>query len=109
MAQATDQQMQRYADDRIRVRAEQLRAIVNAFRDDRTQIADVFERANGGAAWNDARTDGPPNLLNSQDVLNFDAVSTLFLKCIDGTATAQNVIDFHANFLIFQTACVRPA
>lgn len=105
---ATDQQMQTFADTRIRVRAEQIRAIVNALRDDKAAIDSIYDRAANGAAWADNRTDGPPKLLASQDILVFNAFASLFLKCIDGTATAQDVADLHGNLAVFEAACVRP-
>lgn len=108
MPQATDGQMQAFADQRIRVRAEQFRALVNAMRDDKAAIDSVYDRAANGSAWSDARTDGPPKLLGSQDVLVYNAFASLFLACVDGTATAQDVADLHANLAVFQSACVRP-
>jgi hypothetical protein len=108
MANATDQQMQQYCDQRIRVRAEECRALVNSLRDDKASIDDAYARASGGTAWTDARTDGPPKLLASQDVLTYNAVVTLLLKCVDGTATVQDVADLHSNWSVFQSACVRP-
>lgn len=108
MAEANDAQMQQYADERIRVRAEQCRAIANALRDDRAAIDDVYARAASQTPWTDARTDGPPRLLASQDVLVFNSVAALLLKCIDGTATVEDVGQLHANWPVFQAACVRP-
>jgi hypothetical protein len=108
MAEATDQQMQQYANERVRVRAEQCRALVNALNDDKLAIDDVFERAVGANPWADARTDGPPSLLNQQDILTYNAVATILLKCVDGTATLQEVSDLSANWPAFQSACVRP-
>lgn len=108
MAQATDQQMQTFANERLRVRAEQLRLIVNEMRDDKAALDSVYDRAANGAAWNDARTDGPPKLLGSQDILVYNSVVTLLLACIDGTATLQNIADLHANWPVFQAACARP-
>lgn len=105
---ANDAQMQQFCNERIRVRAEQLRALVAAFRDDKAAIDAVYDRAANGAAWTDNRTDGPPKLLASQDVLVFNAFASLFLECIDGTASAQDVSDLHANLAVFQAACVRP-
>jgi hypothetical protein len=107
MAEATNQQMQSFANERIRVRAEQCRTIVNAMRDDKASIDSVYERAVGVNAWNDERTDGPPKLLTSQDLLTYNSVITLFLKCIDGTATLQDIADLNANWPVFQSACVR--
>lgn len=107
MAQATDQQMQHYADERIRVRAEQCRSIINALRDDRAAIDAVYDRAANGATWNDNRTDGPPKLLTSSDALVYNSVASLLLKCVDGTATLQDISDLHGNWAVFQAACVR--
>lgn len=109
MAQATDQQMQTYANERIRVRAEQLRALVNAMRDDKASIDAVYDRAANGAAWNDNRTDGPPKLLGSQDILVYNAYISKFLACVDGTAVTGDVTEMHSNLAVFQSACVRPA
>lgn len=109
MPMATDTQMQAYADQRIRVRAEAFRALLNGFRDDKAAIDDVYDRAANGSAWADARGDGPPKLLASQDVLAFNAFITLFTKCFDGVATAQDVADMKANLAVFQAACVHPA
>lgn len=105
---ATDQQMQHYSDERIRVRAEQFRALINACRDDKAAIDAVYDRAANGAAWADSRTDGPPKLLASQDVLTFNAFVSLFLSCIDGAAVTADVVSLHANLAPFQAACVRP-
>lgn len=105
---ATDVQMQTFADARIRQRAEAFRKLVAQCRDDKAAIDDVYDRAANGAAWNDARTDGPPNLLASSDVLVFNSFVSLFLKCIDGTATLQDVADMNSNYPVFQSACVRP-
>lgn len=108
MAEATNQQMQTYADQRIRVRAEQLRSLVNAMRDDKAAIDDVYARAAGASPWNDARVDGPPRLLSSQDILVFNAFASLFLSVIDGTAVTGDVVNLHSNLAVFQSACVRP-
>lgn len=104
---ATDVQMQVYCDTRLRPRAEQARALVAALRDDKSAIDAVYDRAANGAAWADARLDGPPKLLASSDVLVYNAVATLLLKCVDGTATSQDISDLAANWSVFQAACVR--
>lgn len=108
---ATDAQVQQYANERIRVRAEQFRALINSCRDDLAAITDVYARANGGDPWADARTDGPPKLLESTDVLVFNAFITQFLNCIDNTPDAgsdNTLFVLHANLAPFQAACVRP-
>jgi hypothetical protein len=108
MAEATDTQMQAYADQRVRVRAEQARAFVAALRDDKAAIDDIYARSVGQMPWSDGRTDGPPTLLDQQDMLSYNATATLLLKCIDGTATLQDVADLSASWPVFMTACVRP-
>lgn len=117
VAQANDAQMQQYANERIRVRAEQFRALVNACRDDQAAIDDIYDRAVNGDPWADNRTDGPPTLLDQQDMLVYNTVLYQFLKIIDGTETgteqeianqrAAYVADLRANWDQFQAACVR--
>lgn len=114
MAQANDQQMQQYADERVRVRAEQARAFVAAMRDDKAAIESIYERAVSNDRWEDGRTDGPPTLLQAGNsaapdhMLVYNSVITLLLRCVDGTATLQDVTDLSANWSVFQSACVRP-
>ena len=45
MPNATDEQMQVYADQRLRVRAEAFRALYNATLDDIEAIGDIYARA----------------------------------------------------------------
>lgn len=105
---ATDQQMQVFCDTRIRPRAEQIRALIAALRDDKAALDEVYDRAANGPAWNDARTDGPPNLLTQQDVLVYNTIATQLLACFDGSASGANVDELAANMTVFQSACVRP-
>jgi DnaJ-domain-containing protein 1 len=108
MAQANDSQMQQFANDRVRVRAEQCRNLINALRDDKAALDAVYDRAVNGKVWVDTRDDGPPKLLEAQDLLVFNAVASLLLACIDGTATAEDVKQLHENWPVFQCMCVRP-
>lgn len=109
MAEANDAQMQQYADERVRVRAEQIRALYYACKDDKAVIDDVYARAAGANPWADARTDGPPKLLASADVLNFNAFVTNLIAFVEGTfpdlATANSGDD---QWAALQDACVRP-
>lgn len=98
MAEANDAQMQQYASERVRVRAEQFRALVAACRDDKLAIDDIYARSVGASPWNDSRADGPPTLLNQQDMLVFNAFISDFLAHVDGDG----------NWAVFQSACVRP-
>ena len=110
--QANDQQMQTYANERIRVRAEQMRALLNSCRDDKAAIEDIYDRAVNGAAWADNRTDGPPELLTQQDHLTYNAIITNLTNIIDGSGENQAtlagyVTELRGNWAAFQSACVR--
>lgn len=114
MAAANDSQMQSFFDQRIRVRAEQARAFIAALRDDRVAIDSIYERAVSNSRWNDNRTDGPPTLMQSGNSANpdhalvYNTVADKLLKCVDGTATVQDVADLAANWATFIDGCVRP-
>jgi len=99
MAIATDQQVQAYVDQRIRVRAEQARAFLAALLDDKAAIDDVYAACNQGSpTWTDNRTDGPPHLLAPADVLSYNAFIT---------ALIPNIRDA-ADYPAVAKACVRP-
>lgn len=105
---ATNQQVQVYCDSRIRPRAEQFRALAIACADDKLAIEDVYQNVvDAESTFEDSRTDGPPSLLTRQDVLVYNSIISIYAKIIAGTATAQDVIDFAANWPVFQAACVR--
>lgn len=108
MAEATDQQMQTYSDERIRPRAEQVRALFNAIEDDKVAIDDCYARAVGSGDWDDNRTDGPPELADESDILTYNTIISVLIKLRDGTATSQEVSDFAAAWSDFQSMCVRP-
>lgn len=107
MAEATNAQMQQFCDARLRVFAESARALLIAATDHKAALDDEYARASGTSAWADARTDGPPHLLqagnsaNPDDVLNFNAFLTK-LQTFFGTTAASE-------WAVLQRACVRPA
>lgn len=115
MAEATNAQMQVFANERIRVRAEQARALRAALLDDRAAIDDAYARATGSSRWDDARTDGPPHLLQSgnsaspDDLLNFNTFASLVEKFFAGTFASLNEANSAAaNWAVLTRACVRP-
>lgn len=115
MASATDQQMQQFANERLRPRAEQFRALIAALRDDKDAIDDVYARAVSNSRWDDARSDGPPHLLqsgdsaNPDDMLNYNTFCASLLDIIDGVGTdATNAAALRANWAVLVDACVRP-
>lgn len=114
MAEATDIQMQAFADQRLRPRAEQFRNLRLACADDRGAIDDVYARAVGNSRWTDARADGPPHILQSgnsaspDDLLNYNSFLALFEKFMAGTfADLGEANSAAANWAVLQDACVR--
>lgn len=99
MAAATDAQMQAFADQRIRPRAEQFRDLVEEWTDDKASIDDVYARAVNGPSWADARTDGPAALATHGDILEYNALVTALL----GWLSTQ------PNWPVVQRLCVRPS
>lgn len=111
--------MQAFADTRIRVRAEQLRAVFNQLADDKANIGDEYARATGVNRWNDNRTD-PPHLLqagnsaNPDDLLNYNAWASAFVNLVTGTSVANgstvaaDAATLHSGWAPLMAACVRP-
>ncbi len=99
MANASDAQVQRFVDERIRVRVEQIRALRLAIADDIASIADVYAAlTQEEPTWSDSRTDGPPHLMTPGDVLAINTLYTDLLAAIDGDAQLPVLLN----------ACVRP-
>lgn len=115
MPEATNAQMQKFSDERLRVFAELARAFKNSAADHRAAIDDIYARAVGTNRWTDARTDGPPHLLMSgnsaspDDMLNFNTFLALVEKFFAGTFASQaEANSAAANWAVLQDACVRP-
>jgi hypothetical protein len=113
---ATDQQMQTFANERIRPRAEQFRALDLACADDKAALDDEYARAQAGPLWSDARADGPPHLLASgpgsspDDLTNYNALLDLWRKFRTGTfVSLAEANSAAALFTVLMRACVRPA
>lgn len=99
MALATDAQVQQFANERVRVRAEQIRALYLACKDDKAAIDDVYAAlTQANPTWADERTDAPPHLLTGDDVLAWNAFITAFVALVEGSADYPRVL----------AACVRP-
>jgi hypothetical protein len=115
MAAATDVQMQTYANERLRPRAEQLRAAFAACADDQAAIDDIYARAVSNSRWTDARADGPPHLLqsgnsaNPDDMLSYNTALARIAQFRAGTfANVGEANEFAALWAVLQDACVRP-
>lgn len=95
MPEATDAQMQSFSDQRIRPFAEAWELLVARAREHKAAIDDAYARATGTNQWSDARTDGPPHLLqsgngmNPDDLLNFNSLVTNLISLADSVPTTQ--------------------
>lgn len=99
MAAATNQQVQQFVNERMRRRAEQIRALVLAMQDDKAAIDDVYAAvAAQNPTWQDIREDGPPHLLTPNDVLAYNSFIT---------SAITNLKDA-ADYPIILKACVQP-
>ena len=99
MANATDQQVQSFVDQRVRPRAEQSRNLATLMLEDIASIDDIYNALNVQTpTWSDNRTDGPPHLAAPADVLAFNA----FLHDVSAFITG------HAQYPVVQKLCVRP-
>jgi hypothetical protein len=90
---ATDQQVQQWADQRVRPRAEQIRALYNALVSDIATVEDVYQACIAQSpTWADGRQDGPPHLLAPADVLSMNTLAHAIKDAIDNSgqwATVQ--------------------
>lgn len=95
MADATDIQMQQYCDQRIRPFAEAWELLIARARSHKLAIDDVYARGVSANHWEDARTDGPPHLMqsgdsaNPDDVLAFNSLVTNLIALADGTPSTE--------------------
>jgi hypothetical protein len=113
MAEATNAQMQQFCDQRLRTFAELLWGLFEVAADHRSLIDDPYARAVSNSRWSDARTDGPPHLLQSgnsaspDDLLNFNTALALIEKFRTGTfASVEEANSFAANWAVLQDARV---
>ncbi len=95
MAEATNIQMQQFGDQRYRPFAEQWELLIARARSHKLAIDDIYARAVSVNAWNDAREDGPPHLLqsgnsqNPDDFLAFNTLITSLIALADGTPSTE--------------------
>lgn len=78
------------------------------------QKAAQFSASNGdlyaaisGSSWTDQRSDGPPHLAAKTDWYAFNTFVVAFQALIAGTATAQQISDFAAQWPIIKQLCTR--
>jgi hypothetical protein len=98
MAAASNEQVQQFVNERVRVRCEQLRHVYLACKDDQAQIDDVYANLTTSPTWTDARDDAPPHLMTSNDVLAYNAFMVAFVTFIEGNGEWPVIMD----------GCVRP-
>jgi hypothetical protein len=109
MAQATATQIQQYCNERVRVRAEQIRALINALKDDKIAIDDVYAGLVGSqSGWTDSRTDGPPHLADANTILTYNTFTSALLAVLEGTSSAGDISNLPGAKTVVLTMCVRP-
>jgi len=86
MAAATNEQIQRFVNERFRPWAEAMRAVYLQAKDHRASLDDVYEALNGANTWDDNRSDGPPHLLSDNDVLAWNTFMANLITFIEGQA-----------------------
>jgi hypothetical protein len=106
---ANDQQVQQYVNERYRPFAEQMRAVYTLALDHKAMIDDVYDAVDPPeeATWTDNRTDGPPYLLDAQDVLSFNSFITMFIAFVEGELTDQNKNVGGIQWPVLMKGCVR--
>lgn len=107
MADATNDQIQRFANERLRPWAEHARALYLEAKDHQAVIDDIYEALathNNPNNWTDNRTDGPPHLLTANDVLALNTAIVAFIAAVEGGDSSQ----FDDQWPVVLDACVRP-
>lgn len=104
MPEATDVQMQRFCDERIRPFAEEWGKLITQARQHKAAMDDVYSRASTNppvlGQWLDGRTDGPPHLMqsgysaqdtpsNPDDVLAFNTLISALIDLANGTPSSD--------------------
>ena len=109
MAVASNQQVQRYVDGRVRVRCEQIRNLYLACKDDVATLGDAYENLSTGGdgkqEWEDSRADSPPHLMTPSDVLAWNTFVEGFIKLVEGTFSEKEASQ---QFPVVLRSCVRP-
>jgi hypothetical protein len=102
MANATDAQVQNYADQRVRPRSEEIRNLYNSMKDDKALLDNIYTALTQPTpTWSDMRTDNPPHLLSPADVLAWNAFVTAFISLVEGSEAGD--------FATVRKACVKSA
>lgn len=105
---ATNQQVQRFVDERFRPFAERVRELYLLAKDHRAAIDDVYAAcAQQSPTWTDSRVDGPPHLLVPQDVLSWNAFMANVIMAIEATADGNTLNQISGNWATVLKACVR--
>lgn len=113
MAEANNAQVQEWANQRTRRRAETIRNLAASLADDNGAIGSVYERLTGSGGWIDDRSDGPPNLLTGSDILSINTISVELAKLLGGGTYANDaerasaVAAIQGQLPIVTKACVR--
>lgn len=95
---ADNNQVQRFADERVRPHCELARALYIRLKDDRSAIDDIYAYLAGQNDYSDQRIDGPPHLLSGNDILAFNTFAADFVAFVEANSQWPVVLK----------ACVQP-
>lgn len=105
---ATNEQVQEWVNQRMRVRCEQLRALFVLMEDDKATIDDIYANvSDGGSTFADNHPANPPHLVTKQDILGYNTFITMILKLKTGGLTTAEAADANAQWPIIIDSCVR--
>lgn len=107
MPAATNAQVQQYVNDRVRPRAEQIRALYLACKDDRAAFDDIYTNLTNSPTWDDSNSSNPPHLLTPSDVLAWNTFLYGLVAFVEGTLTNDNKAEAAAQYPVILQACVR--
>lgn len=92
MAAASNAQVQAFTEQRVRPRAEQIRALLLAMEDDRAAFDDVYANLTDDPDWADTHNGNPPHLLTPSDVLAWNTFLFDVIAAMRGDAQLPVVL-----------------
>jgi len=107
MAEATNEQVQVFADTRIRPGCEQIRNLYLKLKDDQAVFDDIYGNISTDPDWVDSRPDAPPHLMTPNDMLAWNTFASRFVEFIEGTLTDVTMNEAASQFPVILDCCVR--
>lgn len=114
MAAATNDQVQHFMDERVRVSCEEILLWILKRQNDAANLDDVYENLNNSPTWTDGRTSGVPHLAVPQDFFAWNTFIQGLLAVvvngatIPGRTAAETIADIHAQWATIQKLPIKP-